>query len=527
MIQNSLLTIILGLFLCAGVNSQEALKYQLPPEEIVKIVDAPATPLVSVSSDKTVIVIIERAPIVTINELSEEELRIGGLRINPKTSGPSRLTHNKGFRTANIDGTTVSEIEGMPGDPKLGAPIWSPDGRMFAFTNTRPDEIELWVCDIALKQARKIAGNINMVFGTLISWLPDNKSLVYCITDPGRGRAPEPSSVPEGPVVQENLGKQGQAATFQDLLKDPADEAVFEYYAKSQLMLWNGLESVARGKPGMITGFSPSPDGHYLLVTTIARPFSYVVPYYYFTSVTRILDINGNEVRILYEKPLTENLPRGYDIVLPGPRSFSWRPDKPATLHWVEALDDGDYSREMKYHDQVFTLSSPFTGSPQKFLATEMRFGGIVWGRDDFALISEGLSRTRIRITSSFNPSDPQNTKKKIQEYNTDDRYNNPGRFITDQNEYGRNVLLFTDRGRALLLSGNGSSDEGDRPFIDRYDIASGKTARLWRSAPPFYETVSEVLDISKGLLLTSRQSPTEVPNYYIRNLRNGRLTQV
>ena len=527
MIQKSLIPGILGILLCVEVTSQEALKYQMPAEEIVKIVDAPATPLVSVSSDKTGIVIIERAPIITINELSEEELRIGGLRINPMTSGPGRLTHSKGFRTANIDGTSLSEIKGMPADPKLGAPVWSPDGRKFAFTNTRPDEIELWVCDIALKQAGKIAGNINMVFGTLVSWLPDNKSLLYCITDPGRGRKPEPSSAPEGPVVQENLGKQGQAATFQDLLKDPADEAVFEYYARSQLMLWNGFESVATGKPGMITGISPSPDGRYLLVTTITRPFSYIVPYYYFPSVTRILDINGSEVRILYEKPLTENLPRGYDIVLPGPRSFSWRPDKPATIYWVEALDDGDYRNEMQYHDQVLQLAAPFDGGGQKFIATELRFGGITWGRDDFALIAEGLSRTRIRITSSFNPSDPQNTKKKIQEYNTDDRYNNPGRFITDLNEYGRSVLLFTDRGRALLLSGNGSSDEGDRPFIDRYEIASGKTARLWRSEAPYYEDLSTIIDISKGLLLTTRQSVTEVPNYYIRNLRNGRLTQV
>ncbi|MBW6502058.1 MAG: prolyl oligopeptidase family serine peptidase, partial [Bacteroidales bacterium] len=460
-------------------------------------------------------------------ELSEEELRIGGLRINPMTSGPSRLTHNKGFRIANIDGTSVSEIEGMPADPKLGVPIWSPDGRKFAFTNTGPDEIELWVCDITLKQAGKIAGSINLVFGTLVSWLPDNKSLLYCIADPGRGRKPEPSLVPEGPVVQENLGKQGQAATFQDLLKDPADESVFEYFAKSQLMLWNGLESVATGKPGMITGFSPSPDGRYLLITTITRPFSYIVPYYYFPSVTRILDISGNEVRILYEKPLTENLPRGYDIVLPGPRSFSWRPDRPATLYWVEALDEGDYSNEMQYHDQVYQLAAPFEGDGQKFIATGLRFAGITWGRDDFALISEGLSRTRMRVISSFNPADPQNKKKKIQEYSTDDRYNNPGRFITDQNEYGRSVLLFTDRGRALLLSGNGSSDEGDRPFIDRYEIASGKTARLWRSEAPYYENLSTIIDISKGLLLTTRQSVTEVPNYYIRNLRNGRLTQV
>jgi len=187
-------------------------------------------------------------------------------------------------------------------------------------------------------------------------------------------------------------------------------------------------------------------------------------------------------------------------------------------------------------------LPAPFTGEAQKFISTEMRFSGITWGKEDFALLSEGLSKTRIRVTSSFNPSNPQGSKKKIFEINSDDSYGNPGRFITERNKYGKSVLLFTDKGKSLFLSGNGASPEGDRPFIDKYDIATSKKSRLWRSEAPYYEAVSTsfdfsrgrggdagspFIDLSKGLIMTIRQSVNDIPNYFIRNLKNGKLTQV
>jgi dipeptidyl aminopeptidase/acylaminoacyl peptidase len=514
-------------FILYNSSAQEALKYQLPPAEIVKIVDAPQSPLVSVSPDKSNIILIERSGIITIEELSAEELRIAGLRIDPSISGPSRQTYNNGFKIMNIDGTNTREITGMPKDPALGFPVWSADGKKFLFTNKRQAIIELWVCDIPTLKALKIADGINMVFGNPAGWLSDNKSILYYVSDPARGGKPERSLVPEGPAVQESLGKKGQVATYQDLLKDQVDEMIFEYYATSQLMLWDGIKSDKLGKPGMITDISPSPDGQYFMITLISKPFSYIVPFNSFPSSTRIWDIKGNIVKTLAEEPLIENYPRDYDAVLPGPRSFEWRSDKPSTVYWVEALDGGDFKNEMQYHDQVYLLEAPFTGTRVTFIATEKRFAGITWGKDDFALISERSEKTRMRLISTFNPTDPQKTKRKIQEFSTDDGYGNPGRFMTAPNSFGRGVLLFADKGKSLFLTGDGASSEGDRPFIDKYDVATGKTTRLWRSEAPYYETITSFLNIDKGILLTNRQSVTEVPNYFIRNLKNGKLTQV
>lgn len=522
-----MLIILAQIIIVISISGQEALKYQLPPEEIIKVVDAPQTPVISISPDRSSILLVERPALITIRELSAEEFRIAGLRIDPAVSGPSRQTFNKGFRLMNIDGSNIREISGLPVNPQLGFPIWSYDGKKFAFTNNTESSIELWLCEIATLQTRKIADGINMVFGGSISWLSDNTSLVYCVRDQGRGEKPVRSNIPDGPVIQENLGKKGQAATYQDLLKDPVDEKIFEYYARSQVMLWNGTISLKFGTAGIITDINPSPDGNWFLVTETKKPFSYIVPYNSFPTVTQIWDSKGENAKFLLEEPLVENQPRGYDVVLPGPRGYYWRADKPATVYWVEALDEGDYTKEMKYHDQVYTLAAPFTGQPEKLIATEKRFYGISWGNDRYAIINEGLSKTRMRIVSLFDPADPQNTKKEIQKFNSDDGYANPGRFLTDQNSFGRNTLLFADKGKSLFLTGNGASSEGDRPFIDKYDIATGKTTRLWRSEAPYFESIVSVLDISKGTIISNRQSVTEVPDYFIRNLNTKKLIQI
>jgi dipeptidyl aminopeptidase/acylaminoacyl peptidase len=163
MIKRLFFTLVL-IAAASAAAPQEALKYQVPPDEILKIVDAPVTPIVSISPDKSKIIVITRAPIITISELSEEELRIAGLRINPATSGPSRQTYNKGFLIMNLDGSGSGEVSGLPDNPNLGTPEWSPDGTKFAFTNTLKSGIELWVCDIASLKASKVADRLNMVF---------------------------------------------------------------------------------------------------------------------------------------------------------------------------------------------------------------------------------------------------------------------------------------------------------------------------------------------------------------------------
>lgn len=509
------------------MSAQDKGGYQLPPEAIVSLIDAPQTPSVLLSPDNLTMLLMHRPGLPTIADLSQPELRLAGIRFDPSTNGPSRVQGITRITAMKTDGTRLGDLAGLPSDVRIGGVTWSLDSKRFAFTNATGSTVELWVADAAAMTAKKIDEGINSIMRRSVTWLPDG-SLIYLRTLRNRGGAPDASAVPAGPSVQESAGAKGESPTFQDLLQTPDDEKIFEYYATSELVRWDGTTAAPFGSKGMITDVSPSPDGKWFLVSVTGKPFSYLVPYYYFPSRTEIWDLDGRMIRLMLESPLRENLPRGYDVVIPGRRGFSWRSDRPASLMWVEALDGGDYhAKEMKYHDQVFMLEAPFAGEPVTFIATEKRFQGITWGNDNLALLTEGLSKSRVRVTSSFSPASPETTVKKLWELNSDDRYNNPGFPVTAPNAWGRSVLLTADKGRSLYLSGAGASPEGDRPFIDKYELKTGKTTRLWRSEAPYYETVSEFIDPARGLLLTVRQSVAEVPNYFIRDLRKGTLKQV
>ncbi|MDT8402226.1 MAG: prolyl oligopeptidase family serine peptidase [Bacteroidales bacterium] len=520
--------IILITLVSSGIIAQDALKYQKPPEEIVEIMMASPTPSVSISPDGTTIALTERPGMPSIEDLSREELRLGGLRIDPAVNGPSRRSYATGISLMNIDGTNKRELKGLPGNLKLGSFSWSNDGKQFAFTNTTDNSIELWTGDVESLRVRKVDDNLNMVIGYRgFSWLPDNKTIIYQTIIPGRGDRPVPSNVPEGPVVQENLGKQGAARTFQDLLESPEDEAIFEYYAGSVIKIWNGSSAVQLGKPGIYSSVNPSPDGKYLMIQTVEKPFSYTVPYYYFPSIVAIWDMEGKLVRTLAELPLKENLPRGYDMTFPEATGFTWRNDKPATAVWLKPLDGGDFNKEMEYHDQVYLLDAPFDGEPLEYLATGLRFGGITWGNDDVAILSERSRKERLVVQTMFDPDDPMGTKKEIFRLQSEDRYNDPGNFVTTENESGQRVLLFDRRGRSLYLTGRGASPEGDRPFLDEYRIKDGKTNRLWRSEAPYYENIEDILAGDENLVITTRESVAVPPNYFMRNLKNGKLVQI
>ncbi len=525
--RKNLFTLLLLAAFSLTLSAQNGLKYQKPPKEIVDIMTVPPTPSVSFSPDGKLLAMLERRESPTIEDFSAEMLRLGGLRIDPAMNCGSRPSYSVGISIMNLDGSNKREIKGLPANLKMGLISWSNDGRFFAFINYTTNSVELWLGDTESFSVRKIDDNLNLVMSGAFSFLSDNKSIIYNTIDPNRGERPRPSQVPEGPVVQENLGRKGAAATYQDLLKSPSDERIFEYFATSVIKIWDGTSSKQIGRPAIYSRMSSSPDGKYLMLTTIEKPFSYTVPYRSFPSQIALWDMQGKLVKKLANVPLREDRLVGDDMTYPEPSGYTWRNDKPSTIMWVEHLDGGDSKKDVEYRDKVFTLDAPFSGAGVELLSTKLRYGGIMWGNESFAIVSERSRKSRMSIQSSFKPSDPMGTIKVIFELSNDDKYNNPGRFATEDNEFGRSVLLFADKGKSLYLTSNGPSPEGDRPFIDKYTIKDGKTSRLWRSEAPYYESVSDLLPDMKDVVMTRRES-VEVPaNYFLRNLKTGKLTQI
>jgi len=527
---NKLMWLGLTMFLLNGlIIAQINLTYKLPPKEIVELVDAELTPSVSVNPTSDKMLLLERPSMPSIEDIASDELRLGGIRIDPKTNGPSRSRYNTNIKILNIDGTNEISLKGLPPNLKIRNVSWSPDGKKFAFTNTISDGIELWMAYVESGEASRLtAGILNNAIGRTYIWSSDSKTLVFKSILKDRGAPPQKPFVPAGPVIQENIGTTAAVRTYQDLLTNSYDESLFKYFTQSQLILITlDKESKKLGNPGIISSFNSSPNGNYLLVQIVKHPFSYIVPYRRFPLSIEIWDKNGNLVKKVADIPLSESIPKGFGSVRKGPRSFTWRSDVPAAVYWVEAQDEGDPKNKVEIRDQIFYLEAPFTGNPKKSVNTNLRYSRITWGNENLAIIYENWRKTRKSVTSFFNPSGTEASRKVIFDISSEDRYNDPGRFVTTTNENGKRVLMLADKGKSLYLTGSGASPEGNRPFVDKFDIETYKTNRLWRSEAPYYESPYGFIDVKKGIILTSRQSKEEPANYFLRNLKNKKLTQV
>jgi dipeptidyl aminopeptidase/acylaminoacyl peptidase len=523
------LIILTLLMIHISLKAQEKAAYMLPPDDILSMADAPATPSISIQPQNKLMLLIDNPGMPGIDEFVADEFRLAGVRFNPATNGPSREIYHTGISLANIDGTNERRLEGLPFPSRISKIRWSPDGRKIAFLNTHCDVIELWVADAATSVAAKVTGDgINDILGSSFTWLSDSKTIVYTAVPGNRGEPPASPSIPAGPVIQENIGRQAPARTFQDLLSNSHDEELFEYHATSQIIKINidGGERIPLGDPGIFPNISASPDGKYLMIHRIRRPFSYLVPYFRFPYDVEITDLNGDLVRLVARIPLMEEVPRGFGATYPGPRSFTWRNDAAATIFWVEALDGGDPALEVPFRDQLVWMASPFKSDPRRGLKLELRFGGIIWGNDNLAVINEHWRSDRRMITSFFNPL-THNGKTVIWDRSTEDGYGNPGSFQTNINENGFPVLQYDRRGRSLFLFGSGASPDGNRPFVDEFRIRDHTITRLWRSESPYYEVPVRLLDHQPRKLLTRRESVDEQPNFFIRDISSGNLSQV
>lgn len=502
--------------------------YKMPPKAIADLVDAPGTPGVSVSPNKKHILILERASLPSIEELSQPELRLAGLRINPATNGRSRTRYYTGMIIQDMDSGKQKRVKGLPKNGRISNVSWSPNAKHIAMTVTHDAQINLYLVKAASGRASLLLkAPLNAIYGSPFSWLSDSKSILAKTILSGRGEPPRSSLVPQGPVIQENMGKVSPVRTYQDLLTNAHDEALFAYYMNAQMVLVN-LKGKAKniGKPGMIRFAEPSPNGKYILMKTIHRPFSYLVPVYRFPMRVDVLDIHGKTISVLRDIPLAESLPKGFGAVLTGPRSFGWRADAGAVIYYVNALDGGDPKAAADFRDEIFTMDAPFNQSAQSLMQLDLRYAGIFWGNDHIALAYTREWGTRRTTTWMMNPDKPA-TPKKIIDRLYEDRYSDPGSPMLHRNKYGRNVLLFGQDGETVFLSGVGSSSEGDRPFVDEFNLMNGQSKRLWRSAAPYYERPVTMIDGEKQVVLTSRETTEEPVNYYLRNMADGSVDPV
>ena len=520
-----------------AARAQTNLQYQQPPKAIVDIVDALPTPGVELSpsggaAGKRGMLIEHFSGLPTIAELAQPELRLAGLRFNPKTDGPSRGRYDTSLELQALPDGKAIAVSGLPAHAKIRFADWSPDGRKISFVNISDAKedagLSLWIVDLATAHARRLPGiALNGIFGSPCEWLSDSQSLVCRTVPADRGPAPTRSEVPTGPVIQQNLGRVTPGATFEDLLKNPEDEQFFDYYATSQVEIIR-LDGTAKslGKPAVFVEASPSPDGGYVLLFERHHPYTYLLPFYAFPERVSAVNLKTGAAKQLVDKPLEDNIPNIHDAVPTGPRDYEWRSDAGASVFWVDAGDGGDPRKDVAVRDSLFILDAPFDGAPRKLAELPVRYRRVAWGNDHLALVEELRWKDRKRVILAVAPSAPA-APVKLFEGSFEDRYHDPGTALEESNSAGKPVIQTTPDGAGIYFRGLGASAEGDKPFLSVMSVATGDSKRLWQSAAPYFEIATAVLDRGAGTVLVRRESQEQSPNYYIQKTAAATAEQV
>ena len=498
-------------FVLLGFAAIVPAAYKKPPESILKVLNAPATPVANVNPGRTHVLLLSPDRYPPIAELAEPMLRLAGLRINPRNNGPrGGITFSRGEL---IDLATLRRAAlAIPAGAKIGTPQWSGDGKTAAFLVYFGDRIEVFVMPVVTGVLRRVPGvRANAAYTDPIEWMPDGRRMLVQTVAAGRGAAPVEAAVPAGPEIQESLGKAAPAPTFQDLLQSEHDEKVFDYYCTSQLTMVDVAAGrlTAIGKPAIFSAVRPSPDGKFILTQRLHRPYSWVLPAARFPVDMEVWGTEGAVVREIAALPLADRIP--IDGVRTGPRILNWIPGRPATLVWWEAMDGGNPKEAVPHRDRMMRAEAPFD-QPREFTKLQQRLQGApLWTSDGRVWVSDYERRSR-RLRTFLVSAEGVGTE--MVSRNQQDRYRDIGTPVTVLAADGGRVALVEDG--SLLLSGAGATPAGDRPFVDRMNIATKKATRVFVSGEDVYESVVTALSADGTRLLTRRESPSEPPNYYL-----------
>ncbi len=487
--------------------------YRLPPQEVVEIIDAPPTPEVDISPSCDAMLLTDYRPYPSIEVVAKPFLGLAGLRIDRQISGRQRLTQYVRFTVKWIESRTTVKIQ-APEDLRIGTPVWSNDGRYIAFRHDLADGVELWIAEATTGQAKALAGiRLNDLFGRPLAWMSDNRHLLVRMVPTGRAAPPEAPAAPLGPIVEETAGKKSKAWTFQDLLKSPHDEDLFEHYGQVQLAVVDGVSGAVQriGSPGIIIDTDFSPDEKYLLVTKVKRPFSYRVPYHYFTRTTEVWDRQGDLAATIADLPISDEIPT--QGVPTGPRSVRWQTLRKATLLWIEALDEGDPLKKVPHRDRLMRLAAPFQGKAGEVMKIQHRLTGINWtARPDQVLLTEYDRDRRWRTTSFVDFGNPTESRRVLFDLSARDAYNDPGDPVYQTRPDGTRVLH--QEGDWIYLAAEGACETGDRPRLDRFDLRTRAKENLFQSRADCLERFVAFAGADRTKIITRYESKVEPPNY-------------
>lgn len=560
--------------------------YVRPPEVIERLVTAPRHLNVSLtqpSPDRRHFLKTQSEGLPSVEAFGKPHLYFAGLQVDPAANRARNLTTRGAAGLELIDATTgeSTRIE-TPKNATVSSPAWSPDGRQLAYIANFETASHIYVADVATGKSTQLTRTpLLATTVSTVDWSGDGKSVVAVLVPDNRKPEPRRPPVATGPQVRVWMdGQKSPQRNFWSLLEDPFDQELLEWFVTGQLALIDAKTRAVKkiGAPAMIRSVDVGPEGKFFRVTTMRKPFSYVVQYNSFGTTEEIWDAEGKilaEVakRDLREAPDTSGgggFGRGGGD---GPkRGLAWMPDGQG-MYFIEAQpgarrDSGDAPAAGAGRaggagrggaagggnrpDRVVRWNAPFgpndttvlyrhNGPLASVLFTDdakMLFGAATTGGQGelFAVkLDEPTRRHTIQRQRAWNGGLGGGGGRGGGRAGggADDSlafYATPGNLMTRRGTRGGQVAMMSSDS-AVFLQGTryfpNYLEQAPREFIDKVVIATGQKTNVFTGAADMYEDVAAALDDDLNRVIVIRESPKQVPDSWLRDMKTGQLTKL
>jgi len=515
-----------------GNDEKNVTTWQVPNQIVHELFNRPASPAINLVGKKDKIILRNINVYTPLEWLVQDVVRYGEIDLYEKSRAKTRYSFNQNLHISKIDFSSLDstsinlifESIDLPNNGKFGSEIFSNSQHSFLLNEYQLEKIVLWHVDTnTLETKILLDGGITQALGNEIIWFPNDESvLVYLI--PSELEKPDKSFlIPIGPIIRETSGNESQPRTYPNLLENTYQEDLFEFYASSQLAILNTNNGEVKKilKTGIFNNCTISPDGRFLLVSEIIKPFSQKVPYFAFRKKWYVYDIEKDESIFLTNQEISD-FRRGW--VLDGKRYFMWHPLEQASLISLSALDGGDPDKKVAYRDELRILNYPFKGSGSSFLKIENRFSNILFVDKKVFIYDEYIWQTNEQkkyiVKNKSNIHLLRHTRR-------GQIYDQPGEIVTRKLPNGHHVAF--EKNNNIYFIGDGLLATSRKPFVDIFNIGTFKKDRITEfDDPDFYISISGFYNNDPERLIITKQNritPTNTFLIYLNNMKEIQLT--
>ncbi len=493
----------------------------------------------------------------TMAAFAKPFFRLGGLQIDWQANRDRQLSTRGavGIEIIDAERGTTTTVQ-VPADAGVSGEQWSPDGSAIAFLVHQDDASYVYTADPENGRVRQVTRTpVLATLYTSFEWTPDSRSIVTVLLPEDRGSPPGPPPVPNTPQVRLTTPETNQIRTYPDLLEGPHEMAMLEYYTTGQLAVVDVQRRRARriGEPAMVQNIDVSPDGGLAIVSTMQKPFSYIVPTRQFGGFEEVWSLeDGSVIALLGEQELRDGAPDDTtetEHSNPEKRNIAWRPDgmglsylqfepkDPSdTEDRADEEDEDEGGRGSRRPDRVFQWLPPFDSTSMTVVYENSRELSDVRYAEYAPVLFLTESRENDEVHEFAVFLSDLATKHTIYRGKEASRFGRgPSRYptlMTKNLANGTTVVRVASDGNHVFLSGTelheDPLEEGPQSYVDRVEIVTNEKSRIYESDNNgVYERVLEVLNDDATMLVVSREGPTDVPDSYLRNVTTGDLRQV